>query len=173
MNHVSCVFINYFLVRNSHPGISRLDSIGIAGFGHDFKALEGENAPVVDVFDSFDGANTDYFSRMVFFLGPVFPTLQNLPTRNNRMLHRLRETMGRIAAELLERSRQVQDGKADTMMADKSIIGLLGMVNLLSFFIFCLTRPTLVKSENTGTQLRISTEEVLAQMVGRSSSRRH
>lgn len=72
-------------------------------------------------------ADTDFFSRMIFFLGPVFPKLQNLPTRSNRMLRRLRETMGRIADELLERSRQVRDGKEDTVVADKSIIGLLGM----------------------------------------------
>ncbi|KXN88329.1 11-oxo-beta-amyrin 30-oxidase, partial [Leucoagaricus sp. SymC.cos] len=123
-----------------------LDAIGIAGFGHDFEALDGKNTPVIEVFDSFDDANTDFFSRIIFFLGPVFPTLQNLPTRSNRTLSRLRETMGKIADELLKRSRQVKDGKDDTVTADKSIIGLL------------------VKSENAGTQLHMSSEEVLAQM---------
>lgn len=34
--------------------------------------------------------------------------------------------MGKIADELLARSRQVRDGKEDTVIADKSIIGLLG-----------------------------------------------
>ncbi|KAF5363712.1 hypothetical protein D9756_001123 [Leucocoprinus leucothites] len=124
-----------------------LDAIGIAGFGHNFEALDGKNSPVLDIFDSFDDANTDFFSRIIFFLGPVFPTLQNLPTRSNRMLRRLRETMGKIADELLERSRRVKlDGKDDTVTADKSIIALL------------------VKSENAGNQLRMSSEEVLAQM---------
>ncbi|XP_006457595.1 hypothetical protein AGABI2DRAFT_123448 [Agaricus bisporus var. bisporus H97] len=123
-----------------------LDSIGIGGFGHDFKALENKNTSVVEVFDSFDDANTDFFSRLIFFLGPVFPTLQNLPTKGNRMLRQLRETMGKIADELLKRSRRVSDEKEDSVIADKSIIGIL------------------VRSENAGTKLEMSSEEVLAQM---------
>ncbi|KAJ3570409.1 hypothetical protein NP233_g4425 [Leucocoprinus birnbaumii] len=142
-----------------------LDSIGIAGFGHDFAALDGKNTPVLDVFDSFDDANTDFFSRIIFFLGPVFPTLQNLPTRSNRMLRRLRETMGKIADELLERSRRVKmDGKEDSVTADKSIIGLLGWFSLRAKFPVAVDLSSLVKSENAGTQLHMSSEEVLAQM---------
>jgi hypothetical protein len=38
--------------------------------------------------------------------------------------------MGKIADELLERSRIAKDGKEDTVTADKSIIGLLGGVFL-------------------------------------------
>jgi hypothetical protein len=104
-----------------------LDSIGIGGFGHDFKALENKNTSVVEVFDSFDDANTDFFSRIIFFLGPVFPTLQNLPTKSNRMLRQLRETMGHIADELLNRSRKARGEKNDNVVTDKSIIGILGM----------------------------------------------
>ena len=65
-------------VQRSQTNRCRLDSIGIGGFGHDFKALDNKNTSVVEVFDSFDDANTDFFSRIIFFLGPVFPTLQNL-----------------------------------------------------------------------------------------------
>lgn len=56
------------------------------------------------------------------------------------MLRRLRETMGKIADELLERSRQVKDGKEDTIIADKSIIGILGTCLLTHVFIFFLLR---------------------------------
>lgn len=126
-----------------------LDTIGIAGFGHDFRALDGQNTPVIDVFDSFSSANTDVFSRVIFFLGPVFPTLQNLPTRGNRMLRRLRETMGKIADELLEKSRTVkvfEGGKEDNVTTDKSIIGFLGSC----FSIFSLSFPLYSQSQISG-----------------------
>lgn len=43
------------------------------------------------------------------------------------MLRQLRETMGKIADELLKRSRRVSDEKEDSVVADKSIIGILGV----------------------------------------------
>lgn len=89
------------------------------------------------------------------------------------MLRRLRETMGKIADELLERSRQVKDGKEDTIIADKSIIGILGtclLTHVLFFSFFDLVHQCLVKSENAGTQLQMTSDEVLAQMVGGSET---
>ncbi|KAF8878007.1 cytochrome P450 [Gymnopilus junonius] len=97
-----------------------LDSVGIAGFGHDFHALDGLNSPVVDVFDSFGSGDTSFLSNLVFLLGPVLPVLQNLPTKHNRIFKRLNQTMSGIADELLTRNR-----KEKGVGEDKSIIGLL------------------------------------------------
>lgn len=117
--------------------------MGIAGFGHDFRALEGKDSPVVEVFESFSSGDTSFLSHFVFLMGPVLPILQNLPTKQNRMLKRLRSTMQEIADELLARNRKENEGKALT--EEKSIIGLL------------------IKAETTSSSLGMQ-EEILAQM---------
>ncbi|KAF9040790.1 cytochrome P450 [Panaeolus papilionaceus] len=122
-----------------------LDSIGIAGFGHNFHAIEGHESPVVEVFESFGSTDTSIISQLVFFLGPVFPMLQKLPTKRNRMFKRLRTTIRGISDELLERNRREKAGLS-TGETDKSIIGLL------------------VKAETSNSSLGMSEEEILAQM---------
>lgn len=114
---------------NLYPDNS-LDSVGIAGFSHDFHALEGKNPPVVDVFESFSDEDTSWLSRFVFLMGPVLPILQNLPTKQNKTLKRLRTTMGEIADELLARNREEKDGKS--IVEEKSIIGLLSECSVVT-----------------------------------------
>lgn len=113
--------------------ICSLDSIGIAGFGHNFHAIEGHESPVVEVFESFGSTDTSIISQLVFFLGPVFPMLQKLPTKRNRMFKRLRTTIRGISDELLERNRREKAGLS-TGETDKSIIGLLGTSSYLGIF---------------------------------------
>jgi hypothetical protein len=110
-----------------------LDAIGIAGFGHDFHALDGKESAVVDVFDSFASGDTSLLSHFVFLMGPVFPILQKLPTRQNLTFRKLRTTMRSIADELLERNRREKAGKGG-VGEEKSIIGLLSTWQL-----FCIT----------------------------------
>ncbi|KAF5371478.1 hypothetical protein D9615_009620 [Tricholomella constricta] len=123
-----------------------LDSIGIAGFGHDFGSLDGKVPAVVEVFESMKQGN-GALSHFVFLLGPVIPLLLRLPTSDNRRFARLRITMGEIANELLERTRKEKEGLLDEKAEEKSIIGLL------------------IKAEQSNTQLQMSHEEILAQNV--------
>ncbi|KAF8812724.1 cytochrome P450 [Phlegmacium glaucopus] len=121
-----------------------LDSIGIAGFGHDFHALDGKDSAVVEVFESFGSGDTSLLSHFVFLMGPVLPILHYLPTKQNKIFKRLRMTMGGIADDLLARNRREKEGKA--LMEEKSIIGLL------------------IKAESTSSSLGMSQEEILAQV---------
>ncbi|KAF8883120.1 cytochrome P450 [Infundibulicybe gibba] len=124
-----------------------LDSVGIAGFGHDFGSLDGKRSSVADVFASFGTAKTSPFSHLVFLLSPVLPMLVKLPTSRNQILKRLRVTMGEIADELLERTRKEKEGQAAGSAEEKSIIGLL------------------IKAESSTTQLQMSHEEIMAQYL--------
>ncbi|KAF9478457.1 cytochrome P450 [Pholiota conissans] len=123
-----------------------LDAIGIAGFGHDFHALDGKESAVVDVFDSFASGDTSLLSHFVFLMGPVLPILQKLPTKQNLTFRKLRATMRSIADELLERNRREKAGKGG-VSEEKSIIGLL------------------IKAEMSTSSLIMSQEEILAQNV--------
>ncbi|RDB20296.1 hypothetical protein Hypma_012676 [Hypsizygus marmoreus] len=125
-----------------------LDSIGIAGFGHDFGSLDGKHPSVVEVFEMIGTSNRSVFSHLVFLMGPVLPLLLKLPTGENRLFARLRITMSEIADELLARTRKEKEEKlAGEKTEGKSIIGLL------------------IKAEDSGGQLQMSQEEIMAQNV--------
>ncbi|KAK1220157.1 hypothetical protein PQX77_017096 [Marasmius sp. AFHP31] len=121
-----------------------LDSIGIAGFSHDFGSLDGKPSAVVEAFESLGQTPDSKIGLLLFLLSFVFPALLNIPTKRNQQLLELRKTMGGIADELLDGSR-----KGDLGGEDKSIIGLL------------------IKAESTEQDgdLHMTPEEVLAQNV--------
>lgn len=56
-------------------------------------------------------------------MGPIFPILQKLPTKENLIFKRLKATMKGIAEELLARN---QEGNEKGIGQERSIIGLLG-----------------------------------------------
>ncbi|KAH7927044.1 cytochrome P450 [Leucogyrophana mollusca] len=123
-----------------------LDTIGIAGFSHDFGSLDGKHASVTEVFDSFSTAKPSPLTSLVFIIGPVFPWLIKLPTLRKRMIARLNKSMGEISEVLLSRTRQEKEANANETKEEKSIIGLL------------------IKAEDEGAELHLSQQEVMAQM---------
>ncbi|KAG2039475.1 cytochrome P450 [Suillus americanus] len=94
-------------VQNCMNHIS-LDTIGIAGFSHDFGSLDGKRASVTDVFDTF-----------------AFPIIMKMPTKRTNLLKKLGVTMGKISDELLIRSCREKDVSMSGKDEEKSIIGLL------------------------------------------------
>ncbi|KAK1219452.1 hypothetical protein PQX77_017824 [Marasmius sp. AFHP31] len=140
-----------------------LDSIGIAGFSHDFGSLDGKPSAVVDAFESLGQTPPSKLGLIIFLLSFVFPSLMSMPTRRNKRLMELKRSMGEIADELLERSR-----KGDLGADDKSIIGLLSEWCLPADEDISLPfRRAVVKAENTQQDgdLHMTPEEVLAQNV--------
>ncbi|TFY51287.1 hypothetical protein EVJ58_g10649 [Rhodofomes roseus] len=122
-----------------------LDTIGIAGFSHDFGTLLGKPSAVANTFNDFANLKPSLLGgAMQFVVGMVFPWVTKLPTDFRKLIDRLNEGMGEIAEELLENSRKESEGKIKT--EDKSIIGLL------------------IKAEKTDSELHMSEDEVLSQM---------
>ncbi|KAI5117516.1 hypothetical protein M0805_009524 [Coniferiporia weirii] len=122
-----------------------LDSIGIAGFSHDFGALEGRHSDVAEMFDSFGSLPPRGVSIVLPLLGPILPFLLKIPTNRRRLVKRLHSTMEEIAETLLERSRK-EKAAGTTGDTGRSMIG------------------SLLKAENSDSELRLTNEEVLAQM---------
>ncbi|KAG7096289.1 hypothetical protein E1B28_003736 [Marasmius oreades] len=120
-----------------------LDSIGIAGFSHDFGSLDGKPSSVVHAFESLGTAPSTTFGRILFLLSFVFPWLFYVPTERTNKLLELRKSMTQIANEMLAKSRRAGE--------DNSIIGLL------------------IKAENSHEkgegELHMTAEEVEAQNV--------
>ena len=101
-----------------------LDSVGIAGFSHIFGSLEGKHSEVAELFDSFSTLRPHSALTLVLpLLAPVLPMLSQIPTRRSALIKKLHESMEKVAAVLLKRSRSE---KAEIRQeAGMSIIGAL------------------------------------------------
>ncbi|EEB93191.1 hypothetical protein MPER_08190 [Moniliophthora perniciosa FA553] len=135
VNHSDGVIIDVQTWMN-HVSI---DSIGIAGFSHDFGSLDGKSSAVVTAFESLGSSKQSAIGAIKFLLSSVFPILNYIPTERSRMFRELRRSLVEIADVLIKRTRQAG-------VDDKSIIGLL------------------FKAESTNGELHMSEEEVLAQV---------
>ncbi|KAJ6541457.1 cytochrome P450 [Mycena capillaripes] len=122
-----------------------LDSIGIAGFSHDFRTLDGEYSAVAAAFDSLNFEGQGILSNLVFLLGTRFPFLAHLPSERNRIQKNLRYTISGIADELLEKTRRERKKQVSDETSDRSIIGLL------------------LKAEDEDAELHMEQSEVMAQ----------
>ncbi|KAG2124463.1 cytochrome P450 [Suillus cothurnatus] len=124
-----------------------LDTVGIAGFSHDFGSLDGKRASVTEVFDTFGkDQQASAVNQIVLLLASAFPIIIKIPTKHSYLVKKLGDTMGEISNNLLTRSRQEKDANMSERDEEKSIIGLL------------------IKSESQDAELRMSKEEVVAQM---------
>ncbi|KAF9070794.1 cytochrome P450 [Rhodocollybia butyracea] len=120
-----------------------LDSIGIAGFSHDFGSLDGKQCTVADAFENLSTGDSSVFESILFLLSIMFPFLRNLPTERRKKLLELSQSMREIANILLERNKKA----GVDVDNEKSIIGLL------------------IKAEVADGGLHLTEAEVLAQSV--------
>ncbi|KAG2144262.1 cytochrome P450 [Suillus clintonianus] len=124
-----------------------LDTIGIAGFSHDFGSLDGKRASLTEVFDTFgNNPQASAVNQALILLASVFPIITKIPTKRTNLSRKLSEAMGEISNDLLIRSRREKDVNMSERDEEKSIIGLL------------------LKSEGQDAELHMSGEEVVAQM---------
>ncbi|KAK7053758.1 cytochrome P450 [Favolaschia claudopus] len=123
-----------------------LDSIGIAGFSHDFQYLEGKESPVTEAFHSLELTDTSFFSSFIFIIAFLFPPLLKIPTHRIRLMRTLRFSLNEIAQRLLDNTRREKERGITEENSDKSVIGLL------------------MKAEHTDAELYMSQEEVVVSM---------
>ncbi|KAK7053769.1 cytochrome P450 [Favolaschia claudopus] len=102
-----------------------LDSIGIAGFSHDFRYLEGQESPVTAAFEAMSVLPTGLSTKVVFALSFYFPFLLSVPTPRMRLFWELRRSLNVIAERLLANTRREKEGGVAEEFTDKSVIGLL------------------------------------------------
>ncbi|KAF7969717.1 hypothetical protein HWV62_26120 [Athelia sp. TMB] len=120
-----------------------LDTIGIAGFSHDFKTLEGQESSIANVFAAFGRHKLNMLEMVHLMLLTVFPILWRLPTSLVGLAEELSSTVGAISKTLLTKTRSEKIGEEK---GDRSIMGLL------------------IRASGSNSELRITDEEVLAQM---------
>ncbi|KAI5994730.1 cytochrome P450 [Pisolithus albus] len=123
-----------------------LDSIGLAGFSHDFGALDGRKAPVTRIFEAFqESSKRNDMSSGVFLLLQVFPMLVYIPSPRMRLVRELHYAMVDVCNAILDQTKKEKEaGALDGR--EKSIIEVL------------------VQAEGTDTAFYATREEALAQM---------
>ncbi|KAI6111678.1 cytochrome P450 [Pisolithus thermaeus] len=95
---------------------SRLDTIGMAGFSHEFSSL--------NVFSAFDAsAKQSFIDIAVVLFAEVFPVFSYIPVSCVQSLSDMQATLSGVAKKLLDRmEKEKKDGVIDGK-EDKSIIG--------------------------------------------------
>ncbi|KAK0490225.1 cytochrome P450 [Armillaria novae-zelandiae] len=92
-----------------------MDSIGIAGFSHDFGAIDGKP----QIFDSLDLSSGAAFFAFTVIVGSVFPAVLRLPSKRKGGLAAMNRVFTSIADQLLVKAKE--HGNEE----DKSVLGLL------------------------------------------------
>ena len=151
--------ILWFLTRRGS-----LDTIGLAGFSHDFGALDGEHASVTMVFDTFSASPPPSAMNIAFnLLSQVFPFLLRLPTSRTKLIWKLNSAMEEISNVLLARTKKELD-MGVVGEEEKSVIGLLSTPSV-SRTPFKVIDIFIVKGESAESEFHLSKEEVLAQVI--------
>jgi hypothetical protein len=141
-----------------------LDTIGIAGFSHDFGSLDGKRTSVTELFDTFgNNQQASALNQVLLLLASVYPIIIKIPTKRSNLVEKLAVAMAKISDELLTRSRQEKDVNMSERDEEKSIIGLLSTLSNKFIMVSWLTRRS-VKSEGQDAELRMSGEEIMAQV---------
>ncbi len=123
MSRKCCRVSSLAISHGSFP--QSLDSIGIAGFSHDFGSLEGKRAAVAEVFDAMGRLKPSPITAIVILFGNALPILWRLPTETRKLQTKLNRAMEEIAVPLLENTRKEMRGLGEKGKEEKSIIGLL------------------------------------------------
>ncbi|KAG7441569.1 cytochrome P450 [Guyanagaster necrorhizus] len=113
-----------------------MDSIGIAGFSHDFGAINGKP----QVFDAVDLSAGATFFAFTVMVATVFPVILRLPSKRKGGLAEMKRVFSSIADQLLSKAKEHKNEE------DKSVMGLL------------------LKSETDDANIHMSREEIIAQV---------
>ena len=100
------------------------DTIGVAGFGHEFGSLEGRQSDVKDMFEVFGSSPPKGLSIILPLLGPVLPLLQMIPNERESINKRLNKALAAISSVLLQKSRKEKE-MGETELG-RTIMGTLG-----------------------------------------------
>ena len=116
-----------------HNYCDRLDTIGLAGFSHNFGALEGKHANITEVLDKYGASpRSTVLNKGLLLLGEVFPFLAWVPTRRTRLRVKLNEAIQEISNVLLARTQKELEMGAIEGKEENSIIGLLSTCSIPS-----------------------------------------
>jgi len=124
---------------------SSLDTIGLAGFSHDFGSLDGKTTSIATALDTLGSSPSRSMLNTGFFvLSQVLTALVYYPTKRSVLMQEIQHELSNVSKELLDKRRKEKEAGIVDGKAEKSVIGLLRMH---SFFdpVTPLTNPCCFK----------------------------
>jgi hypothetical protein len=94
------------------------DTIGLAGFSHDFGTLAGKKSSIATALDTI-GSKASFLDTATAMLSLIVPIFDLIPTRRGLILDELAGPMWGLGDNFLATTGEVG--------TDKSMMGLLGM----------------------------------------------
>ncbi|KAJ7499889.1 cytochrome P450 [Mycena latifolia] len=131
-----------------------LDSLGVAGFSHDFESLNGDYCIVTAAFYALRAPSTNSISDIIFRLATNWSFLRDIPTAKNRIIKDFQTCMRRIASDVHEKN----TGKD---VADKSVLALLSFENTavaLSWLLVELAKNPMIQDKLRNELLHVNAE---------------
>ena len=104
-----------------------LDSIGLAGFGHDFGSLQGRKSAVSEVFDAFGMTRPSYFEIATILLGSKIPFLGRIPSPRKRLNYKLHHSLEEVSKRIFASNKAEKEVGGMTSDMSRSIIEILRM----------------------------------------------
>jgi hypothetical protein len=115
----SSVLCSLLFLQLTLQHVPSLDTMGIAGFSHDFGALDEKMSPVARSFQEVADAKPGLTDAVILFLSPAIHALEYLPTNRQSSILSLRESCRNIAKHIMK------EAEVDEK-AERSILALLG-----------------------------------------------
>ncbi|EIW78646.1 cytochrome P450 [Coniophora puteana RWD-64-598 SS2] len=124
-------------------GFIALDSIGLGGFSHDFKATSdpSHTSETAAIFHAIGENPGKYIYRLLMMLSYPFPWAMDLPIEQNELGWRLNKVMAEIVKPLFEKAKAEKES-----VEEKSAIGLL------------------IKAEAANPASRLTEQEIIDEM---------
>ena len=161
-------------LRYMHNYCGRLDTVGIAGFSHNFGALQGKHSAVNEVFDTFGASpGSSAINIGLLLLAQPFPFLVDIPTSRTRLIQKLTDALEEISNVLFSRTQQELEMGVVGGKEERSIIGLLStwyFKCLLDTPLICSTWK-IVKGANEESEFQLTKDEVISQVNEPRSAR--
>jgi hypothetical protein len=98
--------------------MTSLDTVGLAGFGHDFGTILGRPSAVGSSFEAVSSAQFGVLDAVILLLQPVLPFLTRIPTNRHKAVNKMALACSDIAKKLIARTTMEEKD-------ERSIMGLL------------------------------------------------
>lgn len=87
--------------------ILSLDTVGIAGYSHDFGTLHDNRDTLLKSFGDFNNLKPSVLLAITFMMAPVFPVLAfMMPTAYSNLVSALHAKMTQVCTEMMARAEQ-------------------------------------------------------------------
>ncbi|KAF8650590.1 hypothetical protein AX16_005188 [Volvariella volvacea WC 439] len=128
-----------------------LDTIGSAGFGYDFGAMQGRRSAVLDTLDIFNAKPPEGLAKIIHMVNFILPILTGLPIGRKRLFMKLSATMKTILSQIFNESRKRNTVSGEQTKKERKYGGKSAL-------------SVLVNAANAKSDLGMSEEEIMAQM---------